>query len=106
MVGPNLIERIVCIARTLTQIEHILLHTLERRYGRNTHFVAKHLVFYFQHLIIIIGMRVPSVVGFVLIGHACGQVGLDVGRKFVYIPTMTRRCNEGASGVVLLNVGT
>ena len=51
-------------------------------------------------------MRVPSVVGFVLIGHACGQVGLDVRRKFVYIPTMTRRCNEGASGVVLLNVGT
>ena len=51
-------------------------------------------------------MRVPSVVGFVLIGHASGQVGLDVGCKFVYIPTMTRRCDEGASGVVLLNVGT
>ena len=89
MIGPNAIQRIISGLFSLAQTIDIFLHAGQGRHRRHTHLVAKHLVFHLQNLVIVIRMWIPSVVGRILIGHACGQIGLDIRCLFVHIPAVT-----------------
>ena len=89
MISPFFIQWIYIIFLTLPKVEDVFFHTCQRRYCRDSHFVTKHLLFDFEHHVVVVWVRIPCVIRCTLIGCSRGKVGFHIRSKFIHIPAIT-----------------